>query len=122
MFTAAKKVSNLVWIIDDNKKQLDGPTDEILPAFDFRAKFEAFGFDAVRVDGHDVEQLYAALTKEPADKPLAIIMDNVKGRGVKAVEETASNHSMTVKPEVWDSYIEAVKADLENLKKEGGEA
>ena len=51
MFTAAKKVSNLVWIIDDNKKQLDGPTDEILPAFDFRAKFEAFGFDAVRVDG-----------------------------------------------------------------------
>ena len=122
MFTAAKKVTNLVWIVDDNKKQLDGPTAEILPSGDLRAKFEAFGFDAVRVDGHDVEQLYAALTKEPADKPLAIIMDNVKGRGVKAVEETASNHSMTVKPEVWDSYIEAVKADLENLKKEGGEA
>ena len=122
MFTAAKKVTNLVWIVDDNKKQLDGPTAEILPSGDLRAKFEAFGFNAVRVDGHDVEQLYAALTKELADKPLAIIMDNVKGRGVKAVEETASNHSMTVKPEVWDSYIEAVKADLENLKKEGGEA
>ena len=122
MFTAAKKVTNLVWIVDDNKKQLDGPTAEILPSGDLRAKFEAFGFDAVRIDGHDVEQLYAALTKELADKPLAIIMDNVKGRGVKAVEETASNHSMTVKPEVWDSYIEAVKADLENLKKEGGEA
>jgi transketolase len=118
MFTAAKKVNNLVWIIDDNKKQLDGPTAEILPAGDLRAKFESFGFDAVRIDGHDVEALYEALTKE-ADKPVAIIMDNVKGRGVKAVEETASNHSMTVGAEVWDSYIEAVKADLEALKKEG---
>lgn len=122
MFTAAKKVTNLVWIVDDNKKQLDGPTAEILPSGDLRAKFEAFGFDAVRIDGHDVEQLYAALTKPAQDKPIAIIMDNIKGRGVKAVEETASNHSMTVKPEVWDSYIEAVKADLEALKKEGGEA
>ena len=122
MFTAAKKVTNCVWIIDDNKKQLDGPTAEILPSGDLRAKFEAFGFDAVRIDGHDVEQLYDALTKEPTDKPIAIIMDNIKGRGVKVVEETAGNHSMTVNAETWDSYIAAVKADLEELKKEGAQA
>ena len=119
MFAAAKNLTNLVWIIDDNKKQLDGPTAEILNPFDFRAKFEAFGFDAVRVKGNDVEALYEALTKEPAGKPIAIVMDNIKGSGVKAVEETAANHSMTVKPEVWDSYIEQVQADLEALKKEG---
>lgn len=119
MFAAAKKITNLIWIIDDNKKQLDGPTAEILNPFDFRAKFEAFGFDAVRVKGNDVEALYEALTREPTDKPIAIIMDNIKGSGVKAVEETAANHSMNVKPEVWDSYIEQVKADLEALKKEG---
>ena len=118
MFTAAKNVNNLVWIVDDNKKQLDGPTADILPAGDLRAKFESFGFDAVRVPGNDIEALYNALTKE-ADKPVAIIMDNIKGSGVKAIEETASNHSMTVGAEVWDSYIEAVKADLEALKKEG---
>jgi transketolase len=119
MFTAAKKVNNLVWIVDDNKKQLDGTTEAIMPLGDLRAKFEAFGFDAVRIPGNDVEALYEALTKEAADKPIAIIMDNVKGSGVKAIEETASNHSMTVGAEVWDSYIEAVKADLEALKKEG---
>ncbi len=119
MFTAAKKVNNLVWIVDDNKKQLDGPTAEVLPLGDLRAKFESFGFDAVRIPGNDIEALYEALTKEAADKPIAIIMDNVKGSGVKAIEETASNHSMTVGAEVWDSYIEAVKADLEALKKEG---
>lgn len=121
MFTAARKINNLVWIIDDNKKQLDGPTAEILPAFDYRAKFEAFGFNAVRVAGNDVEQLYNALTME-SDKPVAIIMDNIKGSGVKIVEETASNHSMTEKPEFWDACIAAVKADLEALKKEGVEA
>lgn len=49
-------------------------------------------------------------------------MDNVKGRGVKAVEETAANHSMTVDAATWDSYIDAVKADLEALEKEGVEA
>ena len=118
MFTAAKKVNNLVWIVDDNKRQLDGPTAEILPTFDLRAKFEVFGFDAVRVPGNDVEALYEALTKTPEDKPIAIIMDNVKGSGVKAVEETPANHSMTVNAETWDSYIAAVKADLEAIEKE----
>lgn len=120
MFTAAKKVNNLTWIVDDNKKQLDGTTDEILPLFDLRAKFEAFGFEAVRVKGNDVEALYEALTKKPADKPIAIILDNIKGSGVKAVEETVANHSMTVSAETWDSYIAAVKADLEALEKEVG--
>ena len=119
MFTAGKKLTNLVWIVDVNKKQLDGPTEEILPQFDLRAKLEAFGFDAVRVKGNDVEALYEALTKQPGDRPIAIVMDNIKGSGVKAVEETASNHSMNVPAETWDSFIAAVKADLEALEKEG---
>ena len=119
MFTAGKKLTNLVWIVDENKKQLDGPTEEILPQFDLRAKLEAFGFDAVRVKGNDVDALYEALTKQPGEKPIAIVMDNIKGSGVKAVEETASNHSMTVPAETWDSFIAAVKADLEALEKEG---
>ena len=119
MFTAGKKLTNLVWIVDENKKQLDGPTEEILPQFDLRAKLEAFGFDAVRVKGNDVDALCEALTKQPGEKPIAIVMDNIKGSGVKAVEETASNHSMTVPAETWDSFIAAVKADLEALEKEG---
>ena len=119
MFTAAKKVNNLVWIIDDNKKQLDGLTADILPTFDLRAKMEAFGFEAIRVPGNDVEALYDALTREATDKPIAIVMDNIKGSGVKAVEETAANHSMTVPAETWDSYIAQVKADLEAIEKEG---
>ena len=120
MFTAAKKVTNLTWIVDENKRQLDGYTEDVLPLFDLRAKFEAFGFEAIRVKGNDVEALYDALTKVPGDKPIAIIMDNVKGSGVKAIEETPANHSMTVPAEKWDSYLAAVKADLEAFEKEVG--
>ncbi|MDO4547214.1 MAG: transketolase [Clostridia bacterium] len=116
MFAAAKNVDNLVWLIDDNKRQLDGYTKDILPSFDLRAKFEAFGFDAVRVDGADVEAIYEAVTKKPEGKPIAVILDTVKGKGVTAVENTAANHSMTVKADVWDGYIAEVRERYQKLK------
>lgn len=112
MFTAAKKVTNLVWLVDDNKKQLDGYTADVLPLFDLRAKFEAFGFDAVRVDGNDIEQVYEALTAPVGDKPKAIILDTVKGKGVVDVENTMANHSMTVGPDVCDKWLGELRAEL----------
>ena len=115
MFTAAKKVNNLVWLIDNNKKQLDGYTKDVLDTFDFRAKFEAFGFDAVRIDGNDLDQLYDALTKKATDKPIAIILDTVKGKGVKEVEETMSNHSMTMPTETYDKWLAELNAELKAL-------
>ena len=57
------------------------------------------------VDGHDVEKLYEALTKKAEDKPIAIILDSVKGKGVTAVEETMMNHSMKEGPEVFDGWL-----------------
>ena len=116
MFTAGKKVTNLVWLIDDNKKQLDGYTADIMPTQDFRAKFEAFGFDAVRIDGNDVEQLYEALTAPIGDKPKAIIMDTVKGKGIMDVEETLSNHSMNMPTETYDKWLAELKAELAALE------
>ena len=118
MFTAGKKLNNLVWIIDWNKKQLDGTLDEILPTFDFVEKFNAFGFDAKLVKGNDVEALYEALSAPADDKPKAIILDNIKGSGVKAVEETVANHSMQPEAEVFDEWLAALHADLEKIEKE----
>lgn len=115
MFTAAKKVTNLVWLIDNNKKQLDGYTKDILDSGDLRAKFEAFGFDAVRIDGNDIAQLYDALTKKAEDKPIAVILDTVKGKGVKEVEETMGNHSMTMTEETYDKWLEQLRAELAAL-------
>ena len=115
MFAAGKKVNNLVWLIDNNKKQLDGYTEDILDTGDLRAKFEAFGFDAVRIDGSDLDQLYDALTKQAGEKPIAVILDTVKGKGVKEVEETMSNHSMTMPEETYDQWLAELNSELDAL-------
>ena len=119
MFTAAKKVNNLVWLIDWNHKQLDGPVEKVLDSFDLEKKFDAFGFDAVTVNGNDVEAVYEALTKEITDKPRAIILDTVKGKGVTEVENAASNHSMNVAPEVFDGWLAELKDGLKVLEGQG---
>lgn len=116
MFTAAKHVTNLVWLVDDNKKQLDGYTKDILNPFDLESKFAAFGFDARRIDGNDLEQLYDALTAPVQDRPLAIILDTVKGKGIPEVEQAAGNHSMTVGPEVCGKWLADLRAQLAQLQ------
>ena len=116
MFTAAKRLTNIVWLVDDNKQQLDGYTQDVLPLFDLAAKFAAFGFDAQRVDGNDVGQVYAALTAPVGDKPRAIILDTVKGKGIPEVENTLGNHSMTVAPEVCDKWLAALNAQLAGME------
>ena len=109
MFTAAKQLTNLTWLIDNNKKQLDGYTEDILKPFDFEEKFRAFGFEAVSIDGNDVEQLENALTRRPLGRPLAIILNTVKGKGIEEVENTAGNHSMTPAPEAFDRWLDELQ-------------
>ena len=94
MFTAAKKLTSLTWIIDWNKKQLDGYTCDVLNTGDLRAKFEAFGFDVVEVaDGNDIEQVIAALDKKTLPgKPKCILAHTVKGKGVSFMENQVAWH------------------------------
>ena len=115
MFTAAKKVTNLTWLIDNNKKQLDGYTKDILEPFDFEEKFRAFGFEAITIDGNDVEQLYSALTRRPIDKPIAIVLDTVKGKGIAEVENTMGNHSMTPPAESFVRWLDELHAELDAM-------
>ena len=117
MFTAAKKVTSLTWLIDNNKKQLDGYTKDVLNPFDFEEKFRAFGFEAISIDGNDVEQLENALTRRPIDKPIAIILNTVKGKGVEEVENTMGNHSMTPPPEAFDRWLAELHQKLEAAEK-----
>lgn len=114
MFAAAKKLSNLVVLIDWNKKQLDGYTKDVLTNENLDAKMKAFGFETVLINGNDVEALYDALenTKKGGDKPYAIVMDTIKGCGVKEVEETMGNHSMTVGADKFDAWLSELKDKL----------
>jgi transketolase len=117
-FAAAKKLGNLVVLIDWNKKQLDGRVDEILPLGDIAAKMEVFGFDTVKVDGGDVEAIAAALerTRQGGDKPYAIVLDTVKGHGVAEAENTEMNHSMPINDERYARWMAELQADLAALE------
>ena len=112
MFTAAKKLTNITWIIDDNKRQLDGWTANVLNPFNFEEKFRAFGFDAVTVKGDDVMGLYEALTAPAGDKPKAIVLDSVKGAGIADVVETFGNHSMSPSKDTCDKWLAELRAEL----------
>ena len=117
-FAAAKKLSNLVVLLDWNKRQLDGFTDDVLPMGDYVAKFNAFGFDTVKVDGNNVEELAKALerTRQGGDKPYAIILDTVKGAGIPEVAETVMNHSYTVDDDRFRRYMAGLEAQLQELE------
>ena len=117
-FAAAKKVSNLVVLIDWNKKQLDGRVNEVLPLGNIAAKMEAFGFDTVQVDGGDVEAIAAALerTRQGGDKPYAIVLDAVKGHCIAEAENTEMNHSMPINDERYGRWMAELQADLAALE------
>ena len=118
LFASAKKLGNLVVLIDWNKRQLDGYLDEVLPMGDFVAKMEAFGFDTVKVDGGDVEAIAAALerTRNGGDKPYAIVLDTIKGHGIDEVEAIAMNHSLPVTDERFANWTAELKAKLDALE------
>ena len=84
MFAGSRKLDNLVVIVDNNGLQIDGPIDEVNSPYPIGAKFEAFNFNVVEIDGHDFDQIADAFkqAKECKGKPTAIIMKTIKGKGV----------------------------------------
>jgi transketolase len=94
MMAAAKKVDNLRVIIDFNKWQATGRSEEILALTPLVDKWRAFGWDACEIDGHNMGQLLDVLTKEKNKdgKPVAIIAHTVKGKGVSFMEDDNNWH------------------------------
>jgi transketolase len=88
------RLSNLTLMVDYNKVQSAGPTDEILPLEPLADKFRAFGFAVAEVDGHDVPALRRVLRQVPLDRgrPSAIICHTVKGKGFAFAENDANWH------------------------------
>jgi transketolase len=112
-FGGHQKLDHLIAFCDYNKKQLDGYTKDILDPLDIAAKFAAFGWDTQDINGQDAEAIYEAIQKAKANpgKPHMIVLNTIKGAGVKAVEEMSSNHHIVVSAELADQAI----ADLEKL-------
>jgi transketolase len=95
MFSAAQKLGSLTVLVDYNKWQATGRSNEVMALDPFRAKWEAFGWESYEVDGHDFAEIAAALAcaELPGrDKPLAIVAHTVKGRGVSFMEDDNNWH------------------------------
>lgn len=91
-------LNNLTAVIDYNKVQLDGTTDEIMPLRDMEGKWRAFGWNVIRCDGHDIPTLYNAFAaaKEFTGGPTIIIADTIKGKGVSFMEGKAAWHGKPI--------------------------
>lgn len=96
-FASARKVDNVIAIVDNNGQQIDGSCDEVSPLLDLRAKFEAFGWRVLDVAGHDMEQVvktlqYAKNTASGKGKPVIILAHTVMGKGVDFMAGTNEYH------------------------------
>lgn len=87
MFAAAHSLTNLIGIVDRNRIQIDGDTEEVMPLGDLAAKWEAFGCSAIDVDGHNVQDLLSAFRQARAtQKPTVLIAHTVPGKRVSFME------------------------------------
>lgn len=106
-------VPNLTAIVDYNHLQTDGTTEEVMDTGDVRAKFEAFGWDAVEIDGHEIGALVEAIERSrTVRRPAAIVCQTKKGRGVSFMEGRFGFHGKPPSPEQATEALEELEARL----------
>ncbi|MDY3917609.1 MAG: transketolase [Candidatus Limivivens sp.] len=114
MFAGARKLDNLVVIVDNNGLQIDGKIEDVCNPYPIDKKFEAFNFHVINVaDGNDFDQLKAAFdeARETKGMPTAIVMRTLKGKGVSYMENSVGWHGKAPNDE---EYAIAM-ADLEKV-------
>ena len=99
MFAPAQKLEKLTVIIDYNKWQATGRSNEVMAMHPLRDKWTAFGWDAHEVDGHDISAVTRLLKNICPGKPTAIIANTIKGKGVSFMQDDNNWHYRIPKPE-----------------------
>src|SRR5262245_27774915 len=113
MAAAHYDIPNLTAIVDYNHLQTDGTTEEVMDTGDVRAKFEAFGWDSVEIDGHDMSAVVESLERSRTlDRPAAIVCQTKKGRGVSFMEGRFGFHGKPPSPEQAGEAMDELEATL----------
>ena len=116
MFAAHYGLNNLCAFVDFNGLQIDGPVTEVMNPTPIDEKFAAFGWNTLVIDGHDFDEIAKAVeTAKASDKPTAVIMKTVKGKGVSFMENKCSWHGSAPKTEQYEQGmkdLEALEAEL----------
>ncbi len=110
MFASHHMLDNLVGIVDRNMLQIDGLTEDILALEPYKAKWEAFGWHVVEIDGHDFVQITSSLRQAPhvPAKPTLILANTVKGKGISFMENNPAWHGGGLKGELADIALKEV--------------
>lgn len=107
MFAGFYKLNNLTAFIDFNGLQIDGDIREVMSPLPIAPKFEAFNWNVIEVNGHDLDELHNAIeaAKACTDKPTAVVMNTVKGKGIKEMEGQAGWHGKAPSAEEYEKFV-----------------
>ena len=112
MFAHAYGLSNLTALVDRNRLQISGNTEEVMGLDPLPEKFKAFGWNVEIIDGHNIRMIIDACGKAARSKknPTAIILNTVKGKGVSFMENNAGFHGKACNPEEYAKAVAELKA------------
>ncbi len=120
MFAAHYKLDNLTVIVDNNGLQIDGNVADVMSPYPIVDKLEAFGFHVEAIDGHDFDQIEAAMNnaRTVKGKPCAIVMKTVKGKDVSYMEDQAGWHGKAPNDAEYEQAMTELKAKLAEVEAE----
>jgi transketolase len=120
MFAGKNKLSNLTQVIDRNFIQIDGSTEDVMPLEPFKAKYEAFNWHAIEIDGNNIREFVDAIgqARSVSDKPTVIIADTIPGMGVSFMEKDCAWHGKSPNIEEAKKAIEELKAQQAKIEQE----
>lgn len=115
MLAGKLRLDNLTGLIDRNNIQIDGMTEDVMPLEPLRAKYEAFNWHVLEIDGHNFDEIVGAFEEARAiyEKPVVIIAHTIPGKGVSEIEFDYRWHGVPPKPD-------EAKRMLEELRTLGG--
>ena len=115
MFARQYGLSNLVAIVDRNRLQITGNTEDAVGLDPLPEKWQSFGWNVIVIDGHDIPMIQSALAKafEPSERPTAIIMNTIKGKGVSFMENNASFHGKAANAEEHEQAARELTEEME---------
>jgi transketolase len=116
MYASAKKIDNLIATIDFNGRQIDGDVEDVLSLGNLKAKWEAFGWITLEMDGHNIDEIKSTLqfakNKLGNGKPIVIIMKTEMGKGVDFMEGSHKWHGVAPNPEQLANALSQLEETL----------
>ncbi len=118
MFAAHNKLDNLVAIIDNNGLQIDGKISDVCSPYPITDKWAAFGWHVITMNAHDFDDIERAFDEAETvvNRPVAIVMTSVKGKGVSFMENNVSWHGAAPNAEQYEQAMNELKATLSELE------